>query len=792
MLCAVVASAQPSSGASTSNSVVSAAVLTATSLDLTGCTAPGATNFGGITPATAAMTTPCAVQFGSSNGAALLSISQRDRSGTAMSRPTDDVWTVHAGAPTYRAAYASDATHVWIAGARVASSDPTPLLASTDGGSTWTQQSPCLAGMRINSINGWSNTELIAVGSRVCRTTDGGATWTTVTTGQTFNTSASRANVSPGTNVAWLNTNSSGRLMRSADRGVTWSTINVAGVAGIFSEVVGLTATSAVAFRVESEPGPTKALYAWSTTDSGVNWTKTLIVSTATLNTGFQDAAVGTSGRIIVTGHGGIGTRSSDDGGLTWTSRSSQRYWISNLSGTTWIAASRFDAPRRSTDDGATWSTIAMGGSARDSAYATSNGFGAGSALMVGESGTIMRSTDSGATWSSASTVRPSYRAVFAFDRSHFAALDDSGGGIVTSDAGTSFTPVTSCGGVGIRAGVATGATTGVAVGVGGAICRSIDAGATWQAQPSGTAVTLSTLTRAAGNGDLFAAGGTGTLLRSRDDGRTWTPLTLSAPATVVSIGANATGSTLAIGVVAVATVLVSTDGGMTWSTRSTGTTTSPTAVAVAPSGTILVGHNRDDVLNDAPVRRSVDGGVTWTTAGQVQGDEIRAIVFASDTRVRLIDEYGDSLLSDDGGATATQASTIGTVTSPIAIDILDSGTSLVAGDGSMVASSVTGPGVPDVGGGTNLQSASGAFGACLEGITGPAAASWSAAGTCNVLTPAHWHGIPLTAADPLAEVARMAAAGTSTANLRFGFRAATTTATGAYEAELTFTVLAP
>jgi hypothetical protein len=97
---------------------------------------------------------------------------------------------------------------------------------------------------------------------------------------------------------------------------------------------------------------------------------------------------------------------------------------------------------------------------------------------------------------------------------------------------------------------------------------------------------------------------------------------------------------------------------------------------------------------------------------------------------------------------------------------------------------------VPDLSSGVADWSAgTSAFGACLTSVVGSAAV-WTA-GSCTAANSASWQGVPNTTPGVIATQTAPSPT-TSTANLRFGFRTATSQPAGRYTAPVTFTVIAP
>lgn len=73
------------------------------------------------------------------------------------------------------------------------------------------------------------------------------------------------------------------------------------------------------------------------------------------------------------------------------------------------------------------------------------------------------------------------------------------------------------------------------------------------------------------------------------------------------------------------------------------------------------------------------------------------------------------------------------------------------------------------------------------------ATAGWTASGTCTATDGPNWRAVPASPGTAAARVAIGASGVTNaTANLRFGFAAAPSQATGEYVAPLEFEVVAP
>ncbi|MCW2974052.1 MAG: hypothetical protein JWN72_2325, partial [Thermoleophilia bacterium] len=401
LLTALVAASSTSFAASSSSTVVSANVLSSTTLDLTGC---GATtrDFGLVQPlATVRSSGACAVAFSSSNSTATLSASQRDRFGTAMTQASS-VWTARSGTATYSAVDATSSSDLWVGGSPLIPGTAV-LRHSVDSGATWSDVTPCAGATDIKELIAYSATEVLTVGNKVCRTTDGGATWSIIATPFALPTGP-HLGAAAGTNVVWLNANGGGRVMRSADRGQTWTAITIPAISyGIRTIAArGTTTVVAMADRV-NVGGTTRSMLAYSSTDSGVTWNEAVVRTTSTLTSSVGDVDVSTSGRFAVLGSAGYGLWSSDDNGVTWASRGTPGVVrLRHLVGTTWLTTNyQFGNMRISTDDAVSWSSFfPNGGDPRSIIQAVTKERGTNHVVMVGSNEQVLRSTTLGATWS--------------------------------------------------------------------------------------------------------------------------------------------------------------------------------------------------------------------------------------------------------------------------------------------------------------------------------------------------------------------------------------------------------
>jgi len=140
---------------------------------------------------------------------------------------------------------------------------------------------------------------------------------------------------------------------------------------------------------------------------------------------------------------------------------------------------------------------------------------------------------------------------------------------------------------------------------------RSLDGGVTWAASDIGIAFATSWMMAAHGNSFFTSTNTSGfKLLRTDDDGATWTNLSDALPSTTYPVDLASDGSAV---YVTAGGLFRSTDNGATWTPLDVGPT--PTAVAVTTSAILAGGV--------AGLVRSTDNGVTWTSIGAALGEDV-------------------------------------------------------------------------------------------------------------------------------------------------------------------------
>ncbi len=216
-------------------------------------------------------------------------------------------------------------------------------MRTTDGGASWTVQSPGTAN-NLFGVKALTTQTVVAAGAAgtVVRSTDGGTSWTTRTSGTTNQLNA----IAFPTGSGWAVGNA-GTIIRSTDGGATWATQ----ASGVTNNLLG------VYFRSDT-----------------LGW------------------AVGAAGTILKT----------TNGGATWTPQTSgtavQLNAVYFSSDTTGYAVGATGTVRRTADGGATWVAVTNGIGTTNALYAIAS-TNTTNVVLVGAAGTVRRSNDGGLNW---------------------------------------------------------------------------------------------------------------------------------------------------------------------------------------------------------------------------------------------------------------------------------------------------------------------------------------------------------------------------------------------------------
>lgn len=294
-----------------------------------------------------------------------------------------------------------------------------------------------------------------------------------------------------------------------------------------------------------------------------------------------------------------------------------------------------------------------------------------------------------------------------------------------------------------------------------------------------------------------YAVGESGTILRTTNGGVTWSTRPSGTTVMLHDVTATLGGTVIAVGINS--TILRSTDGGTSFA-------------ALAPGGLPLsfqelvgVAQGRGSTMFVATAWhgswRSLDAGLTWSA---LPGDlllsgssEVTGISAMGDT-VAIVAESAQIEISRDAGTTWTMSNadslTWGRMFRPA---LLESHRLLVPSEFSgyvTLVPSATST-IADYGGGAtwgNPVATTNLFGACLQavGATTAPGAGWTVdGGTCTAGDADPWHAVP-TLAEPLATTASAGVPGQ--VDLVWGVRTAQNQPPGDLRATVAFEAIAP
>lgn len=526
----------------------------------------------------------------------------------------------------------------------VAVGDSGTIIATSDGGATWTiRDSGTL--LRFSAVEYLDATNVLVVGAEgtVLRSTDAGVSWSPVNSGTSDNlTSLSFVDASTGYALG-----SGGTLLITTDGGVTWMTRSVGSPSSASMSDVGF-ADANTGWVVGYDPEGLSDVIL-RTTDGGSTWTDQSTGSDVNL----ARIQVFDADHALITEYGRL--LRTTDGGSNWTEVVSSVLgtgdgnpdndvpfdMIEFLDADNGYISGGVNGLFRTSDGGGTWTnqwTRQFPGG--DLSYGNAISFiDVNTVTLVGRGGLILRSSDGGSTWTEQS------KSAFA----RYGSLD----GVYFTDANTGFV-------------------------VGGQVGRTVNGGATWEIQSSGLAGCEFLNDIIFTDADHGTAVGVdycnyrGIILTTANAGQTWTKRIIpNRPLRGVAFLDAMTGTAVGDD----GYMLQTTDGGLTWVPRSSGTANTLTSVAFADANTgIAVGWN-------GTARYTTDGGATWK-AGTVGPDMwLFDVTFPSSGVAIAVGRDGDNALilrSTDGGVTwSTQVNGLGGFLSAVSFGDADTGTAV-------------------------------------------------------------------------------------------------------------------
>ena len=543
--------------------------------------------------------------------------------------------------PTLYAVHFVSATTGWAVG------DRGTVLATRDGGSTWTAQPSGISDelhdvhFAGDGLRGWAT----GTQRRVIATNDGGKTWsqTSVGTGDALHSLFFLDEGLKGWAVG-----DGGKVYATMNGGRSWNE-QASGYARALTHV---------RFTDDGLRGWAAGDALLQTSDGGSVWrvqagvAEAPIVALHVSRDGRRVWAVGHRGTVVV----------SRDAGATWTAQKSGtradlvaiRFAADGLTG--WALGG--DGTVLATQDGGDTWTARTGGARSNLRGSHFVGHGL-SGWAVGGDGTLLATRDGGSTWVSQATgTLATLNGVrFHADGLKGYAVGDAGTLLATRDGGRSWNAPqspTSLALDNIR--LSGDGQKGWTINRGGSLFATLDGGSTWVEQADRSTTLVTALLRSnLRRGMHFSSDGRqgwltgldGTLLATRDGGSTWSGQASNTQASLAAVH-FADGGRRGLAVGSTGAVLQTSDDGSTWTSQTSGTAASLLSVHIAGDGI-----RAWTAGSDGTILSSRDSGATWTPQTSGTRSQLREIQFAGDgLRGWAVGVHATVLATRDGGAT--------------------------------------------------------------------------------------------------------------------------------------------
>ncbi len=496
-----------------------------------------------------------------------------------------------------------------------------------------------------------SGTNLFAgSGIGVFLTTDNGTSWTAVNSG--LNSKHVQSLAASGTNL-FCGTGDSGVFI-STDNGVSWNATND-GLAN--REVLALTVSGSDLLAMTWD-GNNDVIYL--STNNGIHWTR---LNTPTQSTEMSIALIGTDLFVANSNAGSpLGVYVSTNIGTTWTKINSGLtdsivYHLA-VSGTNLFAATESGRVFRWIDSMRSW-TFADSGLHSTFVY---NLWASGTSVFTQTADSVFRTTNNGSIWLPF-TLGPGKDQIInttALIGNHLFAATEVGGIVLSTDDGSSWTPVNtgirntpvSClalSGKNLFAG-----SMGYSIGP----FLSTDEGASWS-QVNDLLWTAHVRSLAAIGTNILAGiggGDDGSIFRSTDDGISWTNVYPGFPDYDIYQAFAAHEGNLFAGS-AFGSVLRSTDSGRSWAKADT---TGLQNFRGGITSFAVLGNNLFAGTVDSGIFLSTNNGASWTQINNgLWNTQIRALAVSGTTIIAatniLGDDYGGIFISTNNGGSWTR-----------------------------------------------------------------------------------------------------------------------------------------
>jgi photosystem II stability/assembly factor-like uncharacterized protein len=392
-----------------------------------------------------------------------------------------------------------------------------------------------------------------------------------------------------------------GAMLRTTDGGVTWSVVSEASWSQNPVTTIAMRGLNGIA---------TAGYDTRFTADGGQHWYSGPQDSFAA-----EAAAYAPNGTLVKVGDSGV--RLSSDDGMTWRNATvdagftglwrvafnSAGVGIAVGAGQGASNSGSTGAIVRSTDGGATWSTVLTTDSPVSAVAFASDSV----VVCIDWHGNFWRSTDAGLTWTSQSSGTSLSFYAITFLNANVGLVQTASGKVLrTADAGLTWTEV----GAAMSMEIITplDENTVLAGGTSGTPMRSNDGGLSWTAQGSGDGPSLISGSFADGTTGVVV-GSSGAIERTTDGGTTWNPVASGITSTLAEVRFGDTSHGLAVGYTGV--VLSTSDAGASWQRAAS---PEPTfwdllSVAYATPSVAFAGGTTG-------LWKSTDNGSTWQSAG--------------------------------------------------------------------------------------------------------------------------------------------------------------------------------
>lgn len=438
-----------------------------------------------------------------------------------------------------------------------------------------------------------------------------------------------------------------------------------------------------------------------SAAGNGVSYTTTSGTSWSTWNPG------ATTVRDVVVAPGAANVAVSvGDSGSIWRTTTTGSSWPAEVSGTAQSlrSVSLIDSTngfavgatgtvvRRTTAGGATWVAVTSAGANLLTGVSAVN---TNVVFVAGGGGSLYRSENAGSTWTAATgSCSYNYQDIVATDINTAFAVAYGGRVVKLVWNGATL----ACTDLGVQniaedlRGVATDGTWVYVAGVLGTLFRSNDGGANWSRLRSGTGVELGGVS-APSDGSVWVAGSSLTVARApaatnfsvvrveSADSTTLTNVAAVSDTTAFVVGGQVDG-----GGTWRAAIRRTTNGGASWTSQNSNTTSALFGIDTVNDGTLAV------AVGDAgTVVRTTDSGTTWT-ATSVAGATIRLwdVDMVDDTHGWAVGDTGTIVRTTNGGTSWT-AQTSGVTNALTAVSAVDRDVAFAVGSGGRILRTTNG-----------------------------------------------------------------------------------------------------